>query len=117
MQIFFERREFACKCGCGLDTVDAELLDALVDIRTHFGQPVIVSSGCRCKTYNKRIGGADHSYHMIGRAADIFIPGISPAEIYMYADLMFTKVFGIIHYENFVHIDTRTGNKFRMPPV
>ncbi len=31
----------------------------------------IVTSGCRCNTYNKKIGGAERSTHTFGMAADI----------------------------------------------
>ncbi|BEB16509.1 hypothetical protein VEE45_23520 [Escherichia coli] len=42
----FSRKEFKCKCGkCDYDTIDAELLVILEDVREHFGKPVIINSG------------------------------------------------------------------------
>ncbi len=74
----FSRKEFKCKCGkCDYDTIDAELLVILEDVREHFGKPVIINSGNRCPTHNKNVGGATNSYHVRGRAADIVIKGVS----------------------------------------
>lgn len=36
--------------------------------------PIIISSGYRCKTLNKAVGGATNSQHMTGEACDIKIP-------------------------------------------
>jgi len=41
--------------------------------RTLLGVPLIVTSGYRCATLNRLIGGAVQSQHMLGEAAD-FIP-------------------------------------------
>lgn len=40
-------------------------------IRDYYGQPIIVSSGFRCKKLNKAVGGASNSDHLFGCAADI----------------------------------------------
>ena len=61
----FNRAEFACKDGCGFDTVDAELLAKLEEIREHFDQPVIINSACRCHDHNAVIGGTENSQHLI----------------------------------------------------
>ena len=45
-----------------------ELLDP---IRKAWGEPIIVSSGYRCKQLNALVGGTKHSHHMLGCAADI----------------------------------------------
>lgn len=39
--------------------------------REAYGNPVIVSSGYRCKLLNKAVGGVDDSQHLSGEAADI----------------------------------------------
>ena len=41
--------------------------------RTIIGAPLVVTSGFRCATLNRLIGGAARSQHMLGEAAD-FIP-------------------------------------------
>ncbi|WP_459594920.1 D-Ala-D-Ala carboxypeptidase family metallohydrolase, partial [Enterobacter hormaechei] len=48
---YFKRSEFACRCGCGTSTVDAELLQVITDVREKFG-PVVINSGHRCVKHN-----------------------------------------------------------------
>ena len=106
---YFSRSEFACKCGCGFDTVDTELLIVLETIRGHFAAPVYIASGCRCGIYNRRIAGALHSQHIKGRAADIYIKTVAPEIVQGFLESRYPGKFGIGRYETFTHIDTRTG--------
>lgn len=46
---------------------------------------VIVTSGYRTYYYNKLIGGAPNSQHMIGEAADIVTPDADLFEVFMWA--------------------------------
>lgn len=110
----FKRWEFACKCGCGYDTVDAELMNVLLDVKREFrGATVIVNSGCRCDSYNMWIGGAKDSQHKKGRAADIVVVGVDPIEVYAYLCQKYVGKFGIGCYSGWVHIDTRSGLPWR----
>ena len=43
----------------------------LEPLREHFGVPIKINSGFRCKDLNDAVKGADNSYHMKGRAVDI----------------------------------------------
>jgi len=45
----------------------------LEPVRTHFGVPIIISSGYRCPALNNAVGGAPSSQHMKGEAADFKI--------------------------------------------
>lgn len=103
----FKRSEFACKCGCGLDVVDYKLAEVLDDLREHFGQPVIVTSGCRCVKHNKSVGGAKKSQHLTGRGADIKVKNIKPLYVFNYLNVTHLDEFGIGLYKSWVHIDTR----------
>lgn len=103
----FSREEFACKCGCGFDTVDCELLEILEAVRGHFGKPVIISSACRCESHNQNEGGATNSQHLYGRAADITVQSVSPAEVHAYLDNFATP--GLGKYNAFTHVDSRSG--------
>ena len=48
------------------------LVDQLLDpIREAWGEPIVVSSGYRCKKLNTLVGGAKNSHHMLGCAADL----------------------------------------------
>ena len=57
------------KCACHLLHV---LVEQLLDpIREAWGEPIVVSSGYRCKELNALVGGAKNSHHMLGCAADL----------------------------------------------
>ena len=103
----FNRAEFACKDGCGFDTVDAELLAKLEEIREHFDQPVIINSACRCHDHNAVIGGTENSQHLIGRAADIVVKNTPVEVVREFAEQI--GIGGMGEYNTFVHIDTRVG--------
>jgi len=100
----FSREEFACKCGCGFDTVDTELINVAETVRARIGA-YTPNSACRCKKHNKIVGGYNNSQHLIGRAIDI--PTKNPRDLYTYLDELYHNTFGIGLYNTFVHIDTR----------
>jgi hypothetical protein len=69
----FDRSEFACKCGCGFDLIDMNLVVDLQRIRNRLGRPIIVTSGCRCEKHNAEVGGSYLSDHTKGVAVDIAV--------------------------------------------
>jgi uncharacterized protein YcbK (DUF882 family) len=106
--------EMACRCGCGFGRQRADvspvLLDALESLRALAGdKPLHVNSGCRCPCYNASVGGAPHSYHIRGEAADIAhdSPGWL-AEIARSG----AGFSGVIIYPWGVHVDVRKGPRF-----
>lgn len=103
----FSRREFACKCGCGYDTVDVQLLEACEAVRQHFGAAVTITSGCRCAAHNARVKGSPKSQHLLGRAADIVVKDVPAADVAHYLERAFLGRYGIGRYPTFTHIDTR----------
>jgi uncharacterized protein YcbK (DUF882 family) len=109
----FNRSEFACNCGCGLDTVDSETVRILQEIRDHYNKPITINSGCRCKEYNDLIGGSKNSQHVKCRAVDFYIKGEDTFELYVHVRDTYPDIGGIGRYPNFIHIDTRTGYKAR----
>lgn len=114
--IGFKRKEFACKCGCGFSTVDAELLEVLKDLKVFFGNsPVYINSACRCEQHNAAVGGAPKregirnsgSKHMYGIAADIRVKGFTPDSVAEYLETTYPNKYGIGRYNTFTHIDVR----------
>lgn len=101
----FNRSEFACKCGCGMDTVDTGLLFMLQDIRDKFG-PIMINSANRCETHNKSVGGSDASQHKKSRAADIVPLVASLEEVARYIDQSYSNC-GLGVYNSFIHVDSR----------
>lgn len=106
---YFKRKEFACRCGCGTSTVDAELLQVVTDVREHFGVPVVITSGHRCAKHNANVGGAKNSMHLTGKAADIKVQGVIPYRVWSYLTARYPNKYGIGSYPNFTHIDVRDG--------
>lgn len=102
----FARSEFACKCGCGFDTVDAVLIQYLEAVRNHFNCPVVVTSGCRCDSYNRSIGGSTNSQHVKGRAADIMVKDVEPLVVQEFVNGL-VQHGGVGSYSTFTHIDSR----------
>ena len=112
---YFNRNEFHCKCGkCGGFPVepDEKLVKLLDQIRGHFGSPVTITSGVRCKTHNTNVGGASSSQHLKGTAADIKVKGKTPKEVATYCETLLPKSGGIGLYSTWVHVDVRP-NKSR----
>jgi uncharacterized protein YcbK (DUF882 family) len=131
----FSRSEFACKCGCGFNTIDFELLTALQHccdrLKTALNKEITVgvNCGCRCKTHNDNLrkkfkdskgkegeDTAENSQHIYGRAVDaqFFANGekIKPADIYDFFQSNY-KHFGLGSYLSFTHIDTRSTGQAR----
>lgn len=83
----FSAIEFKCPCGCNgyPAQLDAKLLYRLEMLRRHFGKPVHITSGLRCRTYNSTlVGSSKTSAHIVGRAVDVYISGVKPEQIVRY---------------------------------
>lgn len=106
----FTVKEFACKDGSDEILIDAKLVALLQDIRDHFGKPVVITSAYRTASHNTSVGGVKNSQHTLGKAADIYISGVSPKQIADYAKKLGVKGVGL--YSSFVHVDTRTKQSY-----
>jgi hypothetical protein len=53
----------------------------LQPLRDRIKRPIVVSSGFRSASINRRIGGAPRSQHCKGEAADIMVPGMDTADV------------------------------------
>ena len=77
----FNAQEFRCKCGKYCNGFPAEPQEKLIRmadrVRAHFGVQADVSSGVRCETHNKNVGGVEKSRHKDGKAMDFRLRGIS----------------------------------------
>ena len=58
----------------GVIGMNAHFMECLANLRERYGKPIIVNSGFRGAEHNRAIGGAPHSQHLYGRAADLHIP-------------------------------------------
>lgn len=93
-----------------------ELANNLEVLRAHFNAPVTVNSAYRTPEYNASIGGAKNSQHILGKAADVVIKGVSPDEvadaIEFLIEVGLMKEGGVGRYDTFTHYDIR-GTKAR----
>lgn len=108
----FKVREFACKDGSQVVFIDSYLVSILDILRNKIGKPVIINSGYRTPERNKAVNGAKYSYHMRGMAADIRVNGMSAKELAKKLNEIVLDECGIIVYNTWVHVDTRT-KKYR----
>ena len=69
----FNASEFRCKCGQAHDfQLSDELVGKLEQLYAALNcSKIIVTSGFRCVTHDKSVGGSGTGQHTIGRAADI----------------------------------------------
>ena len=85
---YFRREEFRCKCGRYCGGFPAEMEYAAVAVadraRGYFGKPGRVSSGLRCLQHNANCGGVANSRHLVGKAVDLRIDGISGDSLLAY---------------------------------
>lgn len=109
----FDSAEFACRCGCGASTVDPRLVSLLETIHAKINRPIHIVSGKRCAAHNAQVGGAKHSQHVEGKAADIQASGHTPAELHAVISQLHNShlahVGGLGLYGSFVHVDVRDG--------
>lgn len=114
---YFVSTEFDCHGSgcCSTTLINPKLVEYLDKIREHFNAPITISSGYRCVTHNRNVGGATGSRHSKGDAADIIVKGHNPREVAQYAESIGIKGIGL--YETakdgyFVHVDTRDAKSF-----
>jgi len=104
-----------------IDNLRAIAENIFQPVRDHFGVPIGVSSGYRCKELNKAIGGSKYSQHMIGEALDIdadIYGKVTNAEIFNYIknnlewDQMIWE-FGDDEEPNWVHVSYKEAGTNR----
>ena len=115
----FTVREFRCRDGSDVVMIDESLVVLLQCIREHFGKPITITSGYRTAAHNAAVGGAKSSQHLLGRAADIQVQGVSVEDVAAYAESLMPAWGGVGRYpvkagraKGWVHVDTRP-NKSR----
>ena len=107
--------EFACKDGSEvpMDLIENVkiLAEQLQVLRDFFDLPITINSSYRTKAHNKKVGGSKNSQHLLAKAADIVIQGISPSKTQKAIQNLITdgkmKEGGLGYYNTFTHYDIR----------
>lgn len=92
--------------------IDRNLLDVLCGVQAwlaHSGvdAPIRINSGYRTMATNRRTeGAARNSKHVLGKAADIVVSGVSPVKLAGMASVFGRGGTGFYVGREFVHVDT-----------
>lgn len=87
----------------------------LEDVRRVLGRPIMVNSAYRSPAVNKAIGSRPTSQHILGCAADIRVPGLTPNDIVkaiIKTNIEYDQL--IREFDSWVHISI--PNKFADKP-
>ena len=108
----FRVSEFACHDGSDEVLIDVDLVFKLEVLRQKFGRPMVISSGYRTPSWNKKVGGKSGSYHVKGQAFDIVTEGVEPYDVAHAAQGLWINGIGCYYDDGFVHIDARKNPSF-----
>ncbi|MCB1451451.1 MAG: YcbK family protein [Nitratireductor sp.] len=93
-----------------------ELIALLGTVERHYGRKPIVTSGYRNPSENRRAGGARKSMHMLCKAADIQVEGVSKWDLAKYLRTIDGRGgVGTYCRTNSVHIDTGDVRDWHYP--
>lgn len=94
--------------------VKPALLGMIRDAERHFSRKVVVTSGYRSPSHNRRVRGALHSQHLYCNAVDLYMPGIARDELarYFYSHPA-RGGLGLYCHTKSIHVDTGRRREWR----
>lgn len=93
------------------DSVKALVENLLQPLRDHWGEPLHINSGYRCRRLNELVGGVESSQHRKGEAADV--KASSPYELALCALAHNLPFDQMILYPTFVHFSYKKNGPQR----
>jgi len=112
----FMRSELTCRCCGRIGRWPARLkrlLSLLEKLRDYAGKPVHITSGYRCPSWNKQVGGVPNSYHSQGMAVDLVVKGMSVDALARAVERVgFTGIGRYLDARLFVHADIGPARKW-----
>ena len=116
----FNKSEFESKDGSDMPNEVfyniQKVSNQLQFLRDYLGRSIVVNSAYRSPEHNAAIGGVKNSQHVLGKASDIVVNGLSTTEVYNAIEELINKgdmlQGGLGLYNSFVHYDIR-GTKAR----
>lgn len=118
---FWQRKEFACSCGCNTGEIHPKLVELADLVRENIGVPLTCTSGIRCETRNAAVGGAKNSLHIpsgscqFGHAGDFtfYSPILRQKLNILHLYYLFEShgrefgALGLGLYNSWIHVDVR----------
>jgi uncharacterized protein YcbK (DUF882 family) len=103
LSVNFLAKEFLCPC-CKVSLMQGRFIEKLQVARTDLGRPLIINSGYRCSSHNRKVGGVRNSAHLFGLAADLHCNHSQFR--YLLLGALLTAGFSRIGiYKYFIHVD------------
>lgn len=99
-----------------IEELKALCANVLEPLRTGLG-PVVILSGYRSQVLNRAIGSKDTSQHVLGQAADLYVPGYSHDKVFSWlaANTPFDQIIREFPPNGWVHVSysvsRQRGNK------
>lgn len=103
----FSSKEFECPHDneSGDNKISKDLVNRLEKLREAYGAPIKVTSGYRTPEHNKKVGGVEHSQHLLGMASDLTADDLD--KLYDLCLTIFNAVGDGRKKGHFVHVDVR----------
>lgn len=102
-----ERLPISAAPNVDLAGTDAGVLDRFETLQSRFGQVLPLISAHRDPAHNAKVGGADKSQHIGGRALDVDVSSLSEERKVQFIEMASAMGFtGIGVYANSIHLDT-----------
>jgi len=102
----FNLREFQSPDTCEV-ILHPRLVECLQKLRDKIHQQIKITSGYRTPERNKAVGGVHDSYHMVGKAVDIVVEGITAKEMEKHAKECGFTYMKYYPDRKFFHLDIR----------
>ncbi len=88
------------------------LAGELETLRRFIGRPIVIVSGYRSPAHNAAVKGAAKSQHMLGKAADVRVLGMTPEEVQAAIESLILRgrmqEGGLGLYRTWCHYDVRS---------
>lgn len=102
---YFNQSEFVMGKENVFNKMDTSLLARIDILRENVGKPLHITSSFRSVDYNKSVGGASKSQHLLGKAVDLSCKNSILRATIVFQALKLGLTVGVA--KSFIHIDCR----------
>ena len=108
----FSHQDFFCRCeACKASKeykIHLGLVGVLEALAVKLNKPIKIKMAYRCEAENEKLGGGRKSFHLRGKAAHIYVEGMSPQELFKHLrEIEDVKGLGLNLDDGTVHVDLR----------